>query len=325
MRKWSILFASGAVLLLILVNLSSCKKNNEFVKPKLSLSSADLTVKESDGLIKLTMALDRKATEDVHVAYTVTGTATDKVAAGSGGGYDYEIKTPYLETTIKKDSVVGQISIQLYSDFSFEDDETITIHIKSVDTDNIEITSNNDETVTIKQEDGLAVFLAWGVGTGEHYTDVDMDLFLWAKNTSDQLALTNVFSANASTTSPEFLFLPVALLPDGQYGLSANYYGGTVDPMNWEFDYITYINSTEGEPVTKKASYHLDNINAWDVTETDPLLVATFNKAGTSFSTFSDIDVPDTGSRIGSSHNPILKTLSRQAPVDKVMPAFKHR
>src|SRR5882762_3327888 len=110
MRKYSILLVAGVVLSLVSTMLSSCKKSHETpVKPKLSFSEATKTVKESDGSIDITMILDQPAPEAIDVTYVLSGTATDKVAAGSNGAYDYEITSSYLDTKIKKGETGGTI------------------------------------------------------------------------------------------------------------------------------------------------------------------------------------------------------------------------
>ena len=303
MRKYSILFVAGVVLFFFSAMLSSCKKNHEDpIKPKLSFSEATRTVKESDGDIEITMTLDQPAPEAIAIAYELSGTAKDKVSAGTTSAYDYEITSGYLETKIKKGETSGKILISLFSDFDIEDDELIEISIKSTDSDNIEITRDDEIKITVEQEDGLGITLAWSVGAGENYTDVDMDLLLWAEDDNHTLGLTNVISANgAPSPRYEFIFLPTAPIDDGSYGLSCNYYAGTPDPMNFVLSYQKLTNGVVGAAVERPASYHLANINKWDKAPpdgSDPILVATFTKSGTDYTNFSEITVPAAGSRI---------------------------
>src|SRR5882672_5047531 len=119
MRTFGIFFSVTIVFALLL--LASCKKSHEApVKPKLSFSEATQTVKESDGTIEITMKLDKAASEAISVTYELgaTGSAVDKVAAGSNTDYDYEITSTYLECKIPKGELTGTISIKLYSDFN---------------------------------------------------------------------------------------------------------------------------------------------------------------------------------------------------------------
>jgi hypothetical protein len=324
MRKYSILFVAGVVLLFFSAMLSSCKKNHEDpVKPKLSFSEVTRTVKESDGDIEITMTLDQPAPEAIDITYELSGTAFDKVSHPND--YDYEITSSYLDTKIKKGETSGKILISLFSDFDIDNGEVIEISIKSTDSDNIEITRDDEIKITVEQEDGLGISLAWSVGAGENYTDVDMDLLLWVEDDNSTLVLTSVGSA-ASGTSPknEFLFLPTAPIPDGNYGLSCIYYAGTPDPMNFAVFYEKLTNGVVGTAVQRLASYHPVNINnTWDQTGgADPLLVATFTKSGSDFTNFSEITVPPAGSRIKHSlkldmkaaakGNVVLPTLHRK-------------
>lgn len=280
--------------------LSSCNKDEPFVKPKLSMESASLTVKESDQAITVNVVLDRAYDKDISIAYSLGGTAVDKVKATSTNtAYDYEITSDYLEFEILKGETTGKIEIKLYSDFFIENTETIEISIESANDENIELTREDEIEISVEQEDGMVVLLEWGIGTGENYTDVDMDLFLWAEDATSNLALTNIFSSQASFQSPEFIFLPLAL-PDGSYGLSCNYYEGTEDPMNFKVSFYSIISGTDALIHSVNGAYTLNNINAWYETQVDPILVQTFEKTGGSFSNFSEITVPSSGSRVGS-------------------------
>ena len=311
MRKFGFL-ASAAILVGFGLFISSCKKSHETpAKPKLSFAEATKTVKESDGSIDLTLTLDKPSPEAISITYTLGGTATDKVTAAQNSAYDYEVTTSYLETKIAKGQTTGVITILLASDFTVENDETIEVAIKDVDSQNIEITRNDSETITVQQEDGLGVFLEWGIGTGEHYTDVDMDLFLWAKGTaSTDLVITNVGSATPGYVSPEFMFLPTALLPDGTYGLSCNYYEGAESPMNFVVSFVTLTNGVTGTPVTRNGSYTQANVNPWYTSGNNPLLVETFDKSGTTYQNFSAITVPASSSRTGAL-SPAISTMKK--------------
>jgi hypothetical protein len=281
---------------------SSCKEDEPPAKPKLSFDKSSLTVNESDGEIEIKLKLDKGAFEDFTIAYELTGTAVDKVSAGTTKAYDYEITSDYLETEIVKDDSIGIIKIKLYSDLTIEEDEMIQISIKDVDTENIEITRNDDIKITVKQEDGMVVALQWGIGTGEKYTDVDMDLFLWAK-TNGEFGLTNIASANSGFASPELFFLPVKPFDVGNYGLSCNYYEGKQDPMNFVVTFVNFVGGVEKPAINKKGTYTLANVNPWDTSKIDPVLVLTFDKVGTDFTNFSEITIPTEKSRIGSGSN----------------------
>ena len=161
MRSYRVfLIISVFLLSAVSLLLSSCKDDVPPAKPKLSFDKSSMTVNEADGEIKVKIKLDKPTSERFFITYELDGTATDKVKAGSNAS-DYEIKEDYLEAKIDKDDTVAFIKIKLFSDIELEDPETIQISIKSVDSENIEITREDDIKITINQEDGLVVVLEW--------------------------------------------------------------------------------------------------------------------------------------------------------------------
>jgi hypothetical protein len=309
MRKYSVLLLSAVALGSFVFVLSSCDDDEPSPPPQLSFAVSELTVKESDANLNLEIVLDKPAPEDIVIEYSIKGTARESVTAGSAQlPADYEIVSDYLEAEIKQGETTAVIEIDLYSDTDMEvDDETIEIAIEETDSDKIEITRDDDMTITVKQEDGLLVFLAWGEEDND-YPDVDMDLFLWVENDAGELALTDFRGVRDDSYSnwiggnfPEFFFIPTALAEDGNYGLSCTYYEGTVEPMNFEVSYVEVVNGDEASSVSKTGTYTLVNINKWDdeTLGTEHQLVATFKKAGADFAEFSDITIPTAGSRMG--------------------------
>jgi len=308
MLKYNILYLTAFSAACLMV--TSCGDDTPPAKPKLSFASSEMTVKESDGTIEAQLVLDKPASKDIIIDYKVSGTAKDDVAAGTTAPSDYTINGTYGEVTIAKGETTGSISFEIYSDSDFEDDETIIFSIDKVDSEDIEITREDDITITVTQEDGLIILLEWGVGASPAYTDVDMDLFLWAENSSSVLVRTGYIglsgstytSLRASTTSPEYMFLPTALADDGTFGLSCTYYAGTKEPMDFKVSFIEIIDENDVSTVTKEGSYTQANINKWDdaATGTDPVLVFQFTKAGTDFKDFTDFELPTAGSRFGS-------------------------
>jgi len=309
MRKFYVLSQIIVLLGVSTMVITSCKKDEPFVKPKLSFSSTTLTVNEADQTVSIDVVIDKAYTEDITIEYKLSGTAVDKItASGANSSYDYEITSEYLEVQILKGETTGAIEVKLYSDFILEDPETFEISIDKVNSENIEITRDDEISVTIEQEDGLLVVLDWGTEPGDNYTDVDMDLFLWADNDAGDLVLTNINSSRASFVAPEFMFLPSAPLPDGDYGLSCNYYEGSEDPMNFKITFIKIVNNAEAGTTEIDGIYTAANLNKWDITDIDPILVQTFSKAGADFSNFSTVDVPVANSR----------TITGSLPVDVI-------
>jgi hypothetical protein len=307
LRGMSALLAGG-----LMVALPSCKEDEPPVPPKLSFELEELTVNEADGEIEVKLVLDKPAATDIEIEYSIGGTANEETKIGNNGNPDYAITSKYLEAEIKAGESEAIITLELFSDTEVEDDEIIELQIEGVDDDAIEITRDDEIVITVKQEDGMIVVLAWGISP-DRYTDVDMDLFLWAEDNAGALQLTSFGALTPSTTSPEFFFLPAAPLRDGTYGLSCTYYEGTASPMNFRLSYIKWVNGAQGTTVNKNGSYTLANINKWDdqTTGKDPVLVFTFEKAGNDFRDFSDFIPPaNGGSRIRSVKIP--ETLKRK-------------
>lgn len=248
------------------------------------------------------MELDNPAPVDIVLDYDLGGTAIDVIQAGGELNPDYEIlgDADYGEIEIAKGETTGIIEIELFSDLLFEDDETIEIKILDASTDQVEITRDDEIEITLLQEDGMVVFLEWGVGEGENYTNVDMDLFLWLTDSeTEELFLTSIFSADESFESGEFLFLP-SVLDDGVYGFSYNYYAGFVGAMNFQVTFLEFENGSfepEANWNVFNATYTEVNINPWFESDVLPLLSQTYVKTGNSYSNFSDITIHESGSR----------------------------
>ena len=140
MRTYQVfLIISISTLTLFSLVLSSCKEDEPPAKPKLSFSEATKTINEADGKIEIKVKLDKGAFEDVTITYELSGTALDKVTAGTTKSYDYEITSDYLETEILKGDSIGLIKLNLFSDLDIEEDETIVISIKDTDSNCIAI------------------------------------------------------------------------------------------------------------------------------------------------------------------------------------------
>lgn len=336
MRKYSNLLMSGCVMFGVALTISACKDDDPPAPPSVAFEAKTKTVKESDGTIQVKVVLDKPATEAITVKYSFTGTAVEEVAAAGQHSVDYAITSDYKEVTIAKGESEGIIELDLYSDTDIEEDETITLSIDSVEPVDVKATVPDDITITVQQEDGLVVAIAWGE-TGVTYPDVDMDLILWAPNTGG--ALTPVFGylgysgdyitnmIESATPNYELFFVPsaVSVVPDGTYGISANYYSGTQEPMKFKVSFVPIVNGVDGTAVVKDGTYTLANINAWaEDGGATPQLAATFKKAGTTFSDFSDITVPATGSRQatfekGAGHRYKPDSRSVSAPLSRAL------
>jgi hypothetical protein len=282
---------------------------------KASFSTTTLTVAESDNteLLEVEVVLDNPAPQDVTIQFTLAngaGMALDSLYAANltdpipSQYYDYYIEGALHEVTIALGATSGVIQIQLLSDFHFEDDETIEITLTEAST-GVEIGTNNKMTITVEQEDGMAIALVWD---DVAYTDVDMDLFLWiGANISDLFFAAS--STNPSVTEKvEALFIPAVINdPDGvAFGTSYTYWGGTADPMNFEARFIEFVDGVvepEAEWDVYPGTYTLANINKWDDTNSGitPVIAQTFRKVAGAFVEITDpIVAPATGSRMAT-------------------------
>lgn len=271
-----------------------------------NFTATTATVNEVDGtqgLYEVAVQLDKTATSDVTIEYTLAGTAFDSTFA-SGEGipasyYDYYINGETGKVVVPAGQSTANIEIQLYSDFRYENDETIEITLTGSTA--AQIGTNNKMTITLKQQDGKVIALVWD----EAHTNVDMDMFLWIGEdltTLDGVIATAIVPS--TTVRQEIIFIPKAFtdgITEAAFGLSYVYYSGTANPMNFEAHFVDFAAGALEAEATRDiyaASYTLDNINAWDETEIDPAIVQTFRIVNGEYVDITDITVPASGSRV---------------------------
>ncbi len=317
MRKYSTLFLSGLVITFFALAISACSDDDPepVVKPKLSFNESTLTVNESSGIVEVEVVLDKPATEDISITYELSGSAVDAVFGDANDiSSDYEILTDYLEVEIEAGETTGVIEIGLYSDFYWEGSEVIDISIESVDSDEVEITREDEIEVVILQEDGLIVLLEWP--RVELDSLADMDLVLRAGSSTSTLEDVVALSADGAFTGGELVFIPKA--PNLAYGLSYVYYEGTYNRLPFKVTFTDLVNGT-AEPAAQRqvfeATYTKANLNKWTNFNTT-LIVQTLEKSGVGFATPSQITVPISGSRVAPSDSftqaaPTLKKTKR--------------
>ena len=137
MQKFTLLIGSLCALAVLGIGLSSCKDDEPFVKPNLSVSSESITVAEGVGTIQVEFVLDRGAPGDITVEYSLGGTAVSPA--------DYTIVGDEGEVQIANGATSGVVQIQIVSDAIYEGDETIEISIEDVSSTDVVVT-NDDET-----------------------------------------------------------------------------------------------------------------------------------------------------------------------------------
>lgn len=287
---------------------------NDDVQLTASFPVTTMTVNEddgTDGLTQVAVQLDKVAPIDITVQYEIKidlndpqrNDAIDSLFASQytpqpipSPYYDYYIHGTKGQVVIPAGSSTGNIEIQIYTDFMFEDDETIEITLTGSSA--AQIGTSKTMIITLKQQNGKVIALVWD----DAHTNVDMDMFLWVGE--DTTNLTGILaSAITAATTPrqELIFVP-ALLMDGALGLSYTYYSGTADPMNFEVHFADFDGVAVEDVATRDifaASYTLANINPWDQESgTFPPVIAQRFVIGTGVYSYGSIKVPASASRM---------------------------
>ena len=145
MQKYTLLSCSLCALVVLGIGLSSCKDDEPFVKPNLSVSTETLTVPEAGGTVQVEFVLDRGAPGDITIEYQLGGTAISPA--------DYTIVGTEGEVEIANGATSGTVEIQIVSDAIYEGNETIEISIEDVSSTDVLITNDDESVVTITDDD----------------------------------------------------------------------------------------------------------------------------------------------------------------------------
>lgn len=186
------------------VSLSACKDDDSDPTPRgtVSFEKSTVSASEGDGLITVNVVLDRAASQDLTVTYTLAGTAVDKLtSASAGASADYEIIGDHGEVDIKKGETTGAIEIQIVSDATYEGNETIDITLDDVDDENVDIAENNTTKVTIldDEDEGDVVHISFdesSIVTNEDVTELSVILNL-SKPAPEKLVLSYTLDGSA--------------------------------------------------------------------------------------------------------------------------------
>ena len=148
MQKFTLSICSVCALLLL--GISSCKDDDEpFVKPKLSVGTETVTIGEGGGTAEVEIVLDKAAPTDITVEYSLGGTAVSPA--------DYSIVGTEGEIDIPQGQTSATIKISIVNDVVYECDETIEIELQDVNSDDIEITNDDEAIVTITEDDAQSI------------------------------------------------------------------------------------------------------------------------------------------------------------------------
>ncbi len=152
MKKIAALILFPALVIATGFGLTSCKDDDPPSKPKLSFAKTELEVDEGDGVIEVEVVLDKPYSKDLRIEYDLDGTAGDQDAVGTANA-DYEIDGDHGVVEIEAGETTGIIKIEIYNDAVFEEDETIEISITDTNTDDIQLTSDDEMVITIVNDD----------------------------------------------------------------------------------------------------------------------------------------------------------------------------
>jgi hypothetical protein len=296
---------------------------------KVSFATATETVNETVGLVNVQVTLDKAAAQDITVEYafnydniSTVATALDTVYAHSEGYpsryYDFVVEGGnYGKVVIPAGSTTGTITLRIYSDFMFEDDETIEINLKSA-TLGGQLGTATKHTITVTQEDGRVIALVWDPS----YTDVDMDLFLWIGDDATNLRPLAISADPGTTVKSEVIIIPKVLsdaIENAACGLSFVYYAGTPNPMNFKVHHLNYTNGQledEANWQTFSGAYTPANINKWDLAAgTEPQIEQSFELVAKAYTNLSTpLNIPATGSRRATLQLPANIYKSKSTP-----------
>lgn len=266
---------------------------------EVTMEAATVTVNEEDGEAIIVVNLSTPAAQAITINYTLTGTALDTVFAATQANpihpqyWDYYIDTDNSgELVIPQGSNKGEISVQILTDFQFEDNETIIITLDNAT--GATIGTNKVTTINVEQQNGKVIALVWE-------GDADMDMFLWiGDEVSDLFFVSN--SANEGVTPK----VEALIIPDNidnvAFGTSYTYYSGTADPLNFEAHFADFLDGEVEDEADRDifpGTYTLANINQWDEDDAPaPVIAQTFEKNAGVFENITDpIVTPATGSR----------------------------
>ncbi len=308
---------------------------NDDEEVEVSFAAATSSVIESEGGIDVTVQLDRAAPQDMTVAFSLDGTALDSLTSWlileqSGLYYLYDYYIEDVETDYVDSKLVGQIQVpagatsavikvRTTRDFAYDDNDVVLITLEP--STGVVVGTQDEHSLRIDQEDGKAIKLNWAA------SNVDMDLILWINDAGDYGYINLSTAPSTDGTKGESAFIPEGAedVIGNQFGLTYNYYEGTVDPLDFTATFVNYVSDAEvgASAQVFNATYNADNVDPWTGNGWSPTIVQEFSIADGVY-TIGDIMVPATGSRMPASIqfekiDPRLKGKSTQSGSPKLM------
>lgn len=275
----------------------SCS-DDEVALALVTFSRDSSTVAESKPQALIVLELDKVATGDITVSYVIEGSATQ--------GEDY---TAPGTVTLTKGSVDVIIAIDILDDTTFEfDPEIVNFFAEKVKITLTGITGagrlpdNVNElshTLIIFEDDpiehSMTIELTWDAGNGTA-GDVDMDLLLFLIDPEKGPLL--VGASQQVGTAYEGIVVGTPA-PDAAYGLAYRYFEGSSDNLSFKVKFIAESGNLPGDVQEMEFSgtYSQANVNG-DVSAGASVKIAQFfQKDGSAYSGFSEIEIPSSGSR----------------------------
>ncbi|MDV3310113.1 MAG: hypothetical protein LOY03_14990 [Cyclobacteriaceae bacterium] len=310
----SMMIVSGVMIV------TSCK-DDEKPNSKISFAQEGMEITESDGTptsfhplllnggtgrdIEVKLLLDRPLDETAVIAYTIGGSAKKNTASDIG---NFEIKGNNEYLTIGPGATEATITITVFENFDFDAENetnpfvTVILTLESVVSGPAELSpgTQNIFPLTIYEDDTF-VLLTWDNGTQDQVGDVDMDLWLWLDNPdTPEEDFVNLGGSAAAESDFEGILIPGGF-PNGTYGLSYTYWGGTADNVNFYVQLTNFGGNLNGgnTALDFQGAYTLANLNVYDDDQDPnhkgpPAIIQTMVKEGLHYSNISDI-VPEDG------------------------------
>ena len=210
MQKYTLLICSLCALAVLGIGLSSCKDDEPYVKPNLTVSNATLTVAEGAGTVQVEFVLDKGAPENFTIEYSLTGTAISPA--------DYTIVGKEGEVEIASGGTSATVQIQIVSDAIYEGNETIEISIEDVSSDNIVVTNNDETEVTITDDDPQI--------------QLSMAVAAVTKNEDDEEVVVEINLSNPAAQAVTVGYTLTGTAQDAAAGAAAN---PAVPPQLWDY------------------------------------------------------------------------------------------
>ena len=254
-------------------------KDDEVVKPTIIFKTKSIQASEMDSIVVVNFVLDKPAPEEITINLIFTGTATI--------GNDFEGPGSFK---VSKGSQSASVELKILDDGQYEGIPE-TIYIFMEESNGVKLDTQSPLVVTIGDDyPTLKINLTWI--SQPIISQVDMNLFLWRKNEEGQWEFIRM--SKTEGTSFESIELISIHAPDGIYGVSYQYYSGNCKSLSFKSTFNCLQGKLESDKtqLTFEGQYTSENLatNQYKITQT-------FVKSGYNYSSFSKLNIPNSGSR----------------------------